>query len=116
RRLCARRFHGIEFIRLWAQWERGSPGMRTYVICGLAFFAVMLALASVSVAQTSTGEFSGSVTDASGAIIANAKVTATSVETGAVRDGRTDQSGSFVITFLQPGNYNVSAEAPGFKK
>src|SRR5258705_12146166 len=83
---------------------------------GSFIVSAMLACCSALFAQTSTGEFSGSVTDSSGAIIANAKVTATSAETGAVRDVRTDQTGTFVITFLQPGIYNVSAEAPGFKK
>ena len=75
-----------------------------------------LLLAATLYAQTSTGEFSGSVTDSSGAIIPHARVVATSVETGAAREVATDSNGSYVITFLQPGVYNVSAESQGFKK
>ena len=78
-------------------------------------FCALVALAPAAYSQTATGEFSGSVLDASGAVVASAKVTATSVETGAAREVRTDQSGNFVITFLQPGVYNLSAEAPGFR-
>ena len=67
-------------------------------------------------AQTATGELSGNVTDASGAVVANAKVTAANAETGISRDVATDQSGNYVITLLQPGMYNLSVEAPGFRK
>ncbi|MES1257987.1 MAG: TonB-dependent receptor [Acidobacteriota bacterium] len=79
-------------------------------------FVCLVILAAVLYGQTSTGEFSGFVTDASGAVVANAKVTATSAETGASREVTTDSGGSYVITFLQPGRYNLSAEAPGFRK
>jgi hypothetical protein len=79
-------------------------------------FCALVALVPAAYSQTATGEFSGSVIDASGAVVASAKVTATSVETGAAREVRTDQGGNFVITFLQPGVYNLSAEAPGFRK
>ena len=79
-------------------------------------FCAFVALVPGAYSQTATGEFSGSVIDASGAVVASAKVTATSVETGAAREVRTDQGGNFVITFLQPGVYNLSAEAPGFRK
>lgn len=80
----------------------------------LSLFSICIA--SLGFAQTSTGEFSGNVTDASGAVVANAKVTATSAETGASREVTSDPSGGYVITFLQPGVYNLAAEAPGFKK
>ncbi len=79
-------------------------------------FCAFAALVPTAYSQTATGEFSGTVLDASGAVVASAKVTATSVETGAAREVRTDQGGNYVLTFLQPGLYNLSAEAPGFRK
>ncbi len=81
----------------------------------LRFLGALLCAAALY-GQTSTGEFSGSVTDSSGAVVPHAKVTSTSVETGAAREVNTDSSGSYVITLLQPGVYNLSAEAQGFKK
>src|SRR5947209_2682646 len=85
-----------------------------------AFYGLWLALCFIAApilrGQTSTGEFSGTVTDASGAVVANAKVTATSAETGAVRQVITDNAGGYVFTLLQPGVYNLSAEAPGFRR
>lgn len=68
------------------------------------------------VAQTGgTGALSGTVTDATGSVVSNATVTATSADTGQVRTAKTATDGSFQIGLLQPGNYRVRYEAPGFK-
>jgi hypothetical protein len=68
-----------------------------------------------AVAQLSTGDIVGTVTDSSGAIIPGAKVvltnTGTQVQTNAVSNG----SGNYLLTFLQPGNYSLRIEAPGFE-
>src|SRR5260370_20426161 len=77
----------------------------------LCFIAVLPALA-----QTSTAELSGNVTDSTGAVIANAKVTAANSETGTSREVTTNPSGFYHFTLLPPGNYNLSVEAPGFRK
>ena len=67
-------------------------------------------------AQTATAELSGNVTDSTGAAVANAKITATNPATGFSREVSTNQSGAYVFTILQPGVYNLAAEAPGFRK
>ncbi|MGI8989727.1 MAG: carboxypeptidase regulatory-like domain-containing protein [Bryobacteraceae bacterium] len=76
----------------------------------------VLSLASILPAQTSTAELNGSVTDASGAVVANARVVAANAGTGLSREAVTNGTGSYVITLLPPGNYNLSVEAPGFRK
>jgi hypothetical protein len=83
-----------------------------------SFPVVLLALGlSVpALSQTATAELSGNVTDGTGAVVANAKVTATNPSTGSSREVRTNQSGAYVFTILQPGTYNLSVEAPGFRK
>src|SRR5579884_496724 len=80
--------------------------------------AVVFVLAATGAVygQATTGQFSGTVTDASGALIPNAKVTVTNTGTGASRVVTTDQTGTYLAPLLQPGAYDVSAEAPGFKK
>src|ERR1700736_5788390 len=83
---------------------------------GLSILLVCLLFTLPVIAQTATAELSGNVTDASGAAIANAKVIATNAETGTSRQVTTDQTGAYVLTLLQPGFYNLSAEAPGFRK
>src|SRR6266403_1974346 len=67
-------------------------------------------------AQTTTAELSGTVTDPSGAAIGKVKVTAANTGTGLTHEALTDDSGSYLITQLPPGAYNLSAEATGFRK
>src|SRR3954463_10017847 len=57
----------------------------------------------------------GTVTDPSGSVIANVKITITNVETGLVRTIATNDSGQYVAPDLHIGHYNVKAEASGFK-
>ncbi len=67
-------------------------------------------------AQTaSTGSLSGTVTDASGAVVPNATVTITSADIGQKRTTTTAQDGTYKFSLLQPGNYRVRIEAGGFK-
>lgn len=82
------------------------------------FFAVLVfALIAICVrAQDVTGKIAGVITDPTGAAIPNAKVTATNQATGASKQSVTDNTGSYQITELPPGNYRVEAEAQGFSK
>jgi len=83
----------------------------------LALMAMFLsAFSSTMMAQTGgTGALSGTVTDATGSVVSNATVTATSADTGQVRTAKTAADGSYQIGLLQPGNYRVKYEAAGFK-
>src|ERR1700693_4593240 len=66
-------------------------------------------------AQTVTGAIRGIVNDPSGAIVPDATVTATNVETGVPTVTKTNQAGEYSIRFLQIGQYKLTIEAPGFK-
>jgi hypothetical protein len=76
----------------------------------------VLFFASLAFAQGgATGAISGVVQDASGAVIANAKVTVTSEATGEVlRQTTSDSSGLFTATLLPVGTYTVEVNAAGF--
>ena len=75
----------------------------------------LLAIGSVTgLAQTITGGVNGTVTDPSGAVVTNAKVTATNVDTGVATETTTNNNGVYVIRFLQIGNYKVTIDSPGF--
>lgn len=67
-------------------------------------------------AQTITGRISGTLTDASGAIVPNSTVTVTNEETQLKRTATTNEEGFYTVTNLQPGTYTVSVEQQGFKK
>ncbi len=82
----------------------------------LALICLVSALSVASHAQTVTGTLSGTVADASGAVVPGAKVSAKSTETGFTREVATNAEGSFQMPFLPLGLYDVTAEAQGFQK
>jgi hypothetical protein len=67
-------------------------------------------------AQEFRGTFSGTVTDAQGAAVAKAKIVATETRTGAKSETVSEASGAYTIPFLAPGEYEIAAEVPGFKR
>jgi hypothetical protein len=58
----------------------------------------------------------GTVTDSSGASVANAKVTITETNTGIGHTSQTNESGNYIFPDLPPGTYRVIAEQSGFKR
>ncbi len=80
----------------------------------LFIFAALPAAATFLLAQ-GFGEFLGTVTDPTGAVVAGAKVTATEVGTGFARSTVTSGEGFYTIQSLRPSSYSVTVEAPGFR-
>jgi hypothetical protein len=81
----------------------------------LVLLAVFVAASSVG-AQEFRGTISGVVTDPSGAPVPNVTVTATERRTGTKVNTVTNSAGEYTIPFLLPGNYELQAEAQGFKR
>jgi hypothetical protein len=75
--------------------------------------AAMLAVCPRGIAQTTTATVSGTVTDATGAVIPAVNVTIANTATGVKRSVLTDQEGRFVLPQLAPGPYEITAIAPG---
>ncbi|HKZ00991.1 MAG TPA: carboxypeptidase-like regulatory domain-containing protein, partial [Pyrinomonadaceae bacterium] len=84
------------------------------LVAGLCM--VMLLLQVPTPAQSIFASIVGTVTDASAAVVPNAKVTATNVNTNEKREFQTNQFGNYEINNLFPGVYSVEVEAPGFGK
>ena len=80
----------------------------------LAVFAV-LALTLSALAQVQNGQFTGTVTDPTGAAIANAKVTVTNPETQLSLTTTTNSSGNYTVKEVPIGVYKLTVEATGFK-
>lgn len=66
-------------------------------------------------AQTITGAITGTVSDQTGAVVPNAKVTATNVATNVSTTAVTNDAGIYNLLFLPVGQYRISTEASGFK-
>jgi hypothetical protein len=78
--------------------------------------ALLLILSVYSSGQAVNATLLGTVTDATGAVIAHAKVIVTEVNTGVSHSSQANESGNFTFPDLPPGRYEVSVEQPGFKR
>ena len=85
------------------------------VLALAAVFALMLGFAGQMQAQLSTATMFGTITDSSGAAVANATITLTQTDTNFTRVSTTKANGSYREEFLPIGPYKISVAAPGFK-
>jgi Carboxypeptidase regulatory-like domain len=80
-------------------------------LCLLAF------VVSASLAQnTNSGDIRGTVTDATGAVIAGATVLLANLDTGEIKSFVTNESGIYDTVSTRPGNYRLTFSKAGFKK
>jgi len=80
----------------------------------LAFVGVLL-VTSVSAAQVSTSNITGTVTDKQGLVVAGAKVVAKNEATGVTYETNTTSAGEYAISSLPPGSYTVTVTQSGFR-
>src|SRR6266851_4701743 len=82
----------------------------------IALRSVALFICAVSILRAQTfGEFTGTITDASGAVVAAAAVKVSHAATNQVRQVTSNESGNFTVPFLAPGIYDITVEKEGFK-
>ncbi|HUS05418.1 MAG TPA: carboxypeptidase-like regulatory domain-containing protein [Bryobacteraceae bacterium] len=82
----------------------------------LLLIALSSAMSLPMLAQVASAELSGTVIDAAGAAVPNAKVIATNVATNVVHETVSGASGNYIIPLLPPGEYLITVEATGFRK
>lgn len=82
----------------------------------LCLLSVLLCLTAAALAQTNRGGISGTVTDATGAVVPGAKVTVINAGTNQAVRLTTSSEGSYNALSLEPVLYRITVEAPGFKK
>ncbi len=75
----------------------------------------LLVLVLGAFAQIQNGQFNGTVTDPSGAAIANAKVTVTNLGTNLSVTTTTNQTGLYAARELPVGSYKITVESKGFR-
>jgi hypothetical protein len=83
---------------------------KAFAVAILIIFSGLTALA-----QNNKGTIVGTITDPNGAVVQNAKVTATNLATNASQDATTGDDGTYTIPALEPGNYSITVEAQGFQ-
>jgi hypothetical protein len=62
------------------------------------------------------GQLGGVFVDPTGAVVPNARVTVTHLDTGAIRNVVTDSSGRWIVSNLPSGRVKIAANVPGFKQ
>jgi hypothetical protein len=89
---------------------------RSWLALSSLCISLLLIAAPAAFSQTmTTGDIVGLVTDASGAVVPNAKVTAKLAATNEVHSAAANGSGEYRFTLMQPGEYLVTGEATGLK-
>jgi hypothetical protein len=83
--------------------------LRLFVVC-------FLTTACTLFGQANTGTILGRVTDPTGAAVPGVKITVRNQGTGVTKEYTTDASGNYVVSYLIPGSYEVTAEAANFKR
>src|ERR1700678_1890407 len=76
---------------------------------------ILCLLMGGALAQSDRGTIAGSVLDTSGAAVGGASITITGVDTGSAYKTRSPPAGVYRVAVMQPGLYNITVEAPGFK-
>ena len=89
------------------------PGAHVSLILRVALILASFS-ASALYAQT-FGEITGRITDPSGAVVPAATLTLTNVNTNAVRNAQSTQSGDYTFPSVAPGSYQLSTEVSGFR-
>src|SRR5437867_8588867 len=80
------------------------------LVCTLVLFGARLCYG-----QATSGEITGKIADASGAVIPGVEVTATNAATGVTRTVVSETSGIYRIPQLPPGTYTLKSALTGFK-
>lgn len=98
---------------------RSSTGQWTQRLQSIVHFAgllaVLLFVSTSAHAQLSTADIVGTVTDPTGALVPNAKVTLQNADTREQREATTNSSGDYLFTLLPVGRYNITVKVSGFK-
>ena len=93
---------------------RLTKSLQTFVR-GLAA-ALLLSSIPLAFSQSiTTGDVTGAITDATGAIVPGTTVTLTYTDKGETRTAVTNNSGHYRFSLLKPGGYTVFAQTSGMK-
>src|SRR5881397_2116725 len=104
----------LAFCHLFLATFQSNPRGRTTMKWNLVVVACLL-VPTLARAQVYYSTLVGTVRDPSGAIVANAAITATEVATGVVTSATSNDSGDYRIATLRPGVYSISATRANFK-
>ena len=89
--------------------------MKALTLCVVFFLTVLCCVSITANAQSDRGSIVGTVKDPNGAVVAKAKVTLTSLDSGEVREVETSDDGNYTVAELKAAPYKMTVQATGFK-
>ena len=81
----------------------------------ISLIAVLLLSASISFGQTALATITGTISDATGAVVANAPVSLKNLDNGQVYTAASSETGNFTVSQLPIGDYDLTVKVSGFK-
>src|SRR5271165_5150245 len=73
----------------------------------ISLLAILALCSGWAFAQKENGQIAGTIQDASGAVVAGAKVSAKGLNTGLMRETVSNSAGLFTLSSIPPGPYEV---------
>ena len=87
-----------------------------YLIQPASMYRLILGFALACLtARAQDARLRGTVTDPTGAVVSQARITIKNLDKGWTRIAQTDEAGNYVVPQLPPNSYSVTAQAAGFK-
>jgi hypothetical protein len=82
----------------------------------MIFICCLLLVTGTAFAQTDRGTITGTIIDPAGAVVPGATIEAKNINTGAVYQAGSTETGNYTLTQLPVGVYELSVSVPGFKQ
>jgi hypothetical protein len=112
--------NGARMTQAGGARNAGSFGRRQWLAAGSILLVLLVSIFWIggrpASAQTTAGSIVGSLTDPTGAVLPNAQVTLTNIQTDDTRLATTNQSGFYQFVNVPPGSYRISVQKQGFKQ
>ena len=97
------------------RWEIRKMNSKTAKFApDIAVWLLFILIPTALRAQATGATLSGTITEAAGKVVANAKISAKNLATNQATQAETNSAGSYSVTNLSPGDYEVSVSAEGF--
>jgi hypothetical protein len=94
--------------------QEDTMKMRNSTLCLLIALALLLGTALPGLAQSTSATLSGTVTDQTGAVLPEVKISVVNLAKRSSRHTTTNKEGAFTVPQLDPGTYSLRAERSGF--
>jgi hypothetical protein len=107
--------HSLSSVNRLVKAGKSFRRTSTRVRCAFVLLICVLLLGMPAVAQTTSANLSGTVTDPTGAFLPGATVVAASTDQNVRSTQTSDKKGYFSISNLQPGNYVLTVSHEGFR-